>query len=98
MTMQPIDVPAGPRRDQSAAERFAARQVEPPPADEPADELNAPPERLVSLRAVTDTLSMILVVCGLSVGDAAAWLAGGRVPGLAALGGALIALGFLLTL
>lgn len=98
MTMQPIDVPPGSRKEPSAAERFAARQVEPPAVDEPADELSAPSERFVSLRAVTDTLSMILVVLGLSVGVAAAWLAGGRVPGLATLGGALIALGILLTL
>jgi hypothetical protein len=97
--MQPIDVPADRgNREPSAAERFAARQVPDQPAGEPADELSPPSERLVSLRAVTDTLSMVLIVLGLSVGDVAAWLAGGRVPGLATLGGGLIMLGFLLTL
>lgn len=95
--MQPIDVPADRTREPTAAERFAARQG-PEQAGEPADELSPPPERFVSLRAVTDTLSMALIVLGLSVGDAAAWLAGGRVPGLATLGGGLIALGLLLTL
>lgn len=48
------------------------------------------------LRTLTDLLSVLLIVAGIAVGDTAAWLAGGRVPGLAVLGACLVLLGLLL--
>jgi hypothetical protein len=93
MTDSAFDVPAGQRREPTAAERFARRQLDPHQgADEP------PRERTVRVRAVLDALSIILVMVGLTVGDVAAWIAGGTVPGLATLAGAIVVLGLLLTL
>lgn len=90
MTESAFEVPAGPRRELTSAERFAGRAApEPAPPDVP--------ERVVSLRALLDSLSMALVVLGCGVGVAAAWLAGGTVPGLSTIAGCLIFLGLLLT-
>jgi hypothetical protein len=48
---------------------------------------------VVRLRTLTDALSMVFVVSGLGLGTTAAWVAGGRVPGMATLGGSLLVLG-----
>lgn len=69
------------------------------PAAEPeyAPELDRR-DRVVSVRAILDALSMWFIAAGGGLGVAAAALAGGTVPALATAGGVLIALGLLLTL
>lgn len=54
------------------------------------------PDRQVSLRAVLDIAGGACLVGGMACGDAAAFMAGGKIPGLATLGGCLITLGVIL--
>lgn len=91
-----FDVPAGDRREPSAAARFARRTFTDEHADPALDDQEPTPARTVPLRAVLDVASGVLITAGLIVGTVDAWHAGGMVPGLAVLAGSLIVLGFLL--
>lgn len=91
----PFEVTPDRPRDMSTGERAARRLSGMPPADV-VDEVEFI-ERTVSVRAVLDSVGTGLITGGFAVGDTAAWMAGGKIPGLATLGGALIAIGVVLT-
>lgn len=93
MSEQAFDVvPTGPT-EVGAARRFARAVNEPPAEDQ--EQLPATVERTISVRALRDVLSLILVVLGLATLSTAAWFEG-LVPGLAATGGSVLILGLLL--
>jgi hypothetical protein len=87
-----MTTPATPQRELPPA--FARGYMEPTPAEQLAADPES--ERTISAALVRDLVAFGLVGTGAVVGDTAAWIAGGVVPGLATLAGLLIALGLVL--